>query len=218
MKSVLTASSFVKEIFTVGYSKLFSMIQNLLERISRDTEVKGALPAINSKGKNKMIAAIETFQTSFLALCLGHLSNLFNTVFLEPSHGSVLSKECIARIMLHIQEEIKAAQLDGRLTLLVLRKIGKVLLLLAQRVEYQASTGPEVCQVIGPTTPSTIHIPNPQYPFTKTRHHTPTCPFFHTMYPTYPLPYVHFLPSLPIIPISLTTTHFWLIFFIFPCT
>ena len=137
MKSTFTASSFVKEIFTVGYPKLFSMVENLLERISHDTDVKGVLPAISSEGKDQMIAAIEIFQTSFLALCLGRLSDLVNTVFPVSSRGSVPSKEHIARIILRIQEEIEAVQLDGRLTLLVLREIGKVLLLLAQRAEYQ---------------------------------------------------------------------------------
>lgn len=153
MKSTFTASSFVKEIFTIGYPKLFSMIENLLERISRDTDVKGVLPAISSEGKDQMIAAIEIFQTSFLALCLGRLSDLVNTVFPVSSRGSVPSKEHIARIILRIQEEIEAVQLDGRLTLLVLREIGKVLLLLAQRAEYQVSTGPEARQVTGPATP-----------------------------------------------------------------
>lgn len=137
MKSAFTASSFVKEIFTVGYPKLFSMIENLLERISRDTDVKGVLPAISSEGKDQMIAAIEIFQTSFLALCLGRLSDLVNTVFPVSSRGSVPSKEHIAKIILRIQEEIEAVQLDGRLTFLVLREIGKVLLLLAERAEYQ---------------------------------------------------------------------------------
>lgn len=137
MKSAFTASSFVKEIFTVGYPKLFSLIENLLERISRDTDVKGVLPAISLEGKEQMVQAIEIFQTSFLALCLSGLSDLVNTVFPVSSRGSVPSKEQISRIISRIQEEIEAVQLDGRLTLLVLRVIGKALLLLAERAEYQ---------------------------------------------------------------------------------
>ncbi len=137
MKSAFTASSFVKEIFTMGYPKLFSMIENLLERISRDTDVKGVLPAISSLGKDQIIAAVEIFQTAFLAQCLSRLSDLVNTVFPVSSRGSVPSKEHISRIMSRIQEEIEAVQLDGRLTLLVLHEIGKVLILLAQRAEYQ---------------------------------------------------------------------------------
>lgn len=152
MKSAFTASSFVKEIFTMGYPKLFSMIENLLERISRDTDVKGVLPAISSLGKDQIIAAVEIFQTAFLAQCLSRLSDLVNTVFPVSSRGSVPSKEHISRIMSRIQEEIEAVQLDGRLTLLVLHEIGKVLILLAQRAEYQISTGPEAHQVIGPAT------------------------------------------------------------------
>ncbi|KAL0002266.1 hypothetical protein SO802_016047 [Lithocarpus litseifolius] len=152
MKSAFTASSFVKEIFTMGYPKLFSMIENLLERISRDTDVKGVLPAISSEGKDQMVAAVEIFQTAFLALCLGRLSDLVNTVFSVSSRGNVPTKEHISRIISRIQEEIEAVQLDGRLTLLVLREIGKVLILLAQRAEYQISTGPEARQVSAPAT------------------------------------------------------------------
>lgn len=137
MKSAFTASSFVKEIFTIGYPKLFSMLENLLERISCDTDVKGVLPAISLEGKDQMVATIEIFQTSFLALCLGRLSDLVNSVFPVSSRGNVPSKEQISRILSRIQEEVEAVQLDGRLTLLVLREIGKVLLLLAERAEYQ---------------------------------------------------------------------------------
>lgn len=152
MKSAFTASSFVKEIFTVGYPKLFSMIENLLERISRDTDVKGVLPAISLEGKDQMVGTIEIFQSAFLGLCLSRLSDLVNSVFPMSARGSVPSKEHISRIISRIQEEIEAVQLDGRLTLLVLRVIGKVLLLLAERAEYQISTGPEARQISGPAT------------------------------------------------------------------
>lgn len=137
MTSAFTASSFVKEIFTTAYPKLFSMIENLLERISRDTDVKNVPPAISAEGREQMVGAIEIFQTSFLALCLGRLTDLVNTVFPMSSRGSVPSKEHISRIISRIQEEIETVHMDARLTLLVLREISKVLLLLAQRAEYQ---------------------------------------------------------------------------------
>ncbi|XP_071714797.1 conserved oligomeric Golgi complex subunit 5-like [Rutidosis leptorrhynchoides] len=156
MKSTFTASSFVKEIFTVGYPKLFTMIDNLLERIERDTDVKGVLPAITVEGRDQMISAIEVFQTAFLALCLSRLSDLVNGVFPMSNRGSVPLKEHISRIIARIQEEIEAVQLDARLTLLVLREISKVLLLLAQRAEYQISTGPEARQISGPATPAQL--------------------------------------------------------------
>ncbi|KAL9253236.1 Conserved oligomeric Golgi complex subunit 5-like protein [Drosera capensis] len=153
MKSAFTVSSFVKEILTTGYPKLYSMVDNLLERISRDTEnVKGVLPAVSSDKKAQMLAAIDIFQTSFLALCLGRLSDLVNSVFPMSSRGSVPSKDHVSKIVLRIQEEIEAVQFDSQLTLLVLREIGKVLQLLAERAEYQISTGPEARQITGPAT------------------------------------------------------------------
>ncbi|CAI0461330.1 unnamed protein product [Linum tenue] len=156
MKSVFTASSFVKEIFTTGYPKLFSIIENLLDRISRDTDVKGVSPAISLEGKEQMVAAIEIFQTAFLTLCLSRLSDLVNTIFPVSSRGSVPSKDQISKIISRIQEEIEAVQVDGRLTLLVLREIGKVLLLLAERAEYQISAGHEARQISGAATPAQL--------------------------------------------------------------
>ncbi|VFQ61883.1 unnamed protein product [Cuscuta campestris] len=156
MKSTFTASSFVKETFTTGYPKLMSMIENLLERISRDTDVKGVPPALTSEAKDQMISAIEPFQTAFLALCLSRLSDLVNSVFPMSSRGSIPSKEHISRIISRIQEEIESVQLDARLTLLVLREINKALLLLSERAEYQISAGPEARQVTGPATPAQL--------------------------------------------------------------
>ncbi|XP_047318062.1 conserved oligomeric Golgi complex subunit 5 [Impatiens glandulifera] len=156
MKSVFTASNFMKEIFAVGYPKLYSTIENILDRISRDTDVKGVPQAISSEGKEQMVVGIEMFERAFLTLCLSRLSDLVNSVFPFSSRGSIPSKEQISRILSRIQEEIEAVQLNGRLTLLVLREISKVLLLLAQRAEYQISTGPEARQINGPATPAQL--------------------------------------------------------------
>ncbi|KAL3502931.1 hypothetical protein ACH5RR_037380 [Cinchona calisaya] len=152
MMSIFTASSFMKEIFTVGYPKLYAMIENLLERITRDTDVKGVPPALSPEGKDQMIAAIEIFQTAFLTLCLGRLSDLVNSVFPMSSRGTIPSRENILKIVSRIQEEVEGVQLDPRLTLLVSREITKVLHLLAERAEYQISTGPEARQITGPAT------------------------------------------------------------------
>ncbi|KAF8080342.1 hypothetical protein N665_0952s0001 [Sinapis alba] len=156
MKSAFTASSFVKEIFTMGYPKLVSMLENLLERISRDSDVKGVLPAINSERKEQMVSCIAIFQTAFLSLCFGRLSDLVNSIFPMSSRGSLPSKEQISQVLSHIQDEIEAVHPDGRLTLLVLREIGKALSNLAQRAECQISTGPETRQITGPATSTQI--------------------------------------------------------------
>ncbi|KAG9439155.1 hypothetical protein H6P81_019320 [Aristolochia fimbriata] len=156
LKSAFTTSSFVKEIFTLGYPKLFSTMENLLDRISRDTDVKGVPPAISSEGKDQMLAALNIFQTAFLSHCWGHLSELVNNVFPVSSRGIIPSKEQISRVIVRIQEEIEAVKLNAHLTLLVLREISKILNLLAERAEFQISTGPEARQVTGPATQSQL--------------------------------------------------------------
>ncbi|KAF3336814.1 conserved oligomeric Golgi complex subunit 5-like isoform X1 [Carex littledalei] len=152
MKSAYTASSFVKEIFTIDYPRLFLMVENLLERISRDTDVKGVIPALSLEGRAQMVGAIQTFQVSFLALCLSRLSDHVNTIFPVSSRGIIPSKDQISRLISRIQEEIELVRMHGPLLHLVLREIAKVLHLLAERAEYQISTGPEARQVTGPAT------------------------------------------------------------------
>ncbi|KAL5232509.1 hypothetical protein ABZP36_031285 [Zizania latifolia] len=156
LKSAFMASSFVKEIFTLGYPRLFSMIENLLERISRDTDVKGTLPALTPEGKKHMISAIEIFQTAFLALCHSRLSDYVNSIFPMPNRGTIPSKDQISRLISRIQEEVEVVRTHGHLLVLVLHEIGKILLLLGQRAEYQISTGSEAHQVTGTVTPSQL--------------------------------------------------------------
>lgn len=156
LKSAFNTSSFVKEVFTHGYPKLLTMVENLLERISRDTDAKGLLPALTLEGKDQMLASINIFQTAFLALCLGRLSDYVNSIFPVTSRGSVPSKDQMSRLVTRIQEEIEVVKLHGHLMLLVLREIGKVLLLLAERAEYQISAGPEARQVTGPANPAQL--------------------------------------------------------------
>lgn len=137
MKSAFTASSFVKEALTNGYPKLFSMVENLLERILRDTNVKGVLPALSPEGREQMVNAIDAFQLAFLGSCLRRLSAYVNGIFPMNSRGTIPSKDQISRIVSLIQEEIEAVRFHGPLMLLVLHEVNKVLLLLAERVEYQ---------------------------------------------------------------------------------
>lgn len=156
MRSSFTASSFIKETFVSGYPKLLSMIMNLLERLTRDTEVKGVLPAIKDQDREQLLAALEPFQTAYLTQCLNRLSELVNGMFPFGIRGSIPSQDQISRLVSRIQEEIEAVKLDERLALLVLREVGKILQLLAEKFEYQIATGPESRQVIGPAMPVQI--------------------------------------------------------------
>lgn len=137
MRSSFTASSFVKETFVSGYPKLLSMITNLLERLARDTDVKGVLPAIKDQDREQLLAALEPFQTAYLTQCLNRLSELVNGMFPFGIRGSIPSQDQISRLISRVQEEIEAVKLDEHLALLVLREVGKVLQLLAEKFEYQ---------------------------------------------------------------------------------
>jgi hypothetical protein len=137
MKSAFTASSFVKEIFVMGYPKLLGLIDSLVERLFRDTDVKGVPPAIKAEAREQLIAALEPFQTAFLGKSLARLSDFVNSIFPTAARGSLPTQEHITRLVSHIHEELDATKSDKRLTLLVLHEVSKVLHLFAEKAECQ---------------------------------------------------------------------------------
>ncbi|CAM6084183.1 unnamed protein product [Calypogeia fissa] len=153
MKSAFTASSFVKETFVMGYPKLLGLVDGLLESVVHGTEVKGVLPAIKTDDRNQLIAALEPFQTAYLAKVLARLLDHVNAMFPAAVRGSVPSQDQILRLVSRVQEEVESARTDGRLTHLVLREVSKVLQLVAEKAEYQISTGPDSRQVSQSATP-----------------------------------------------------------------
>eukprot|EP00249_Psilotum_nudum_P013949 c24591_g1_i1 orf=511-3060(+) len=156
MKAAFTASSFVKDTFVLGFPKLLAMIDNLLDKLVRDTDVKGILPVIMAENKQQLLGALEPFQMAYLAQCLNRLSELVNNMFPMAVRGSIPSQDQISRLISRIQEEVEVVKLDGHLTLLVLHEVSKILQLLAEKSEYQISAGPESRQITGPATPSQL--------------------------------------------------------------
>ncbi|XP_078447738.1 Golgi transport complex protein-like protein [Wolffia australiana] len=156
MNSIFTASSFIKETLTNGYPKLFSMVENLLERIIRDTKVKGVPPALGSDGPDQLVNAIDSFQKAFLGSCLSRLNSQVNTLLPMSGRSAIPSKDQISRFLALVHDEIEAVRFHGPLTLLVLREVNKALLLLGQRAEYQMPSGAEARQVSGPATPAQL--------------------------------------------------------------
>ena len=143
MKSAFTASNFVKETFVAGYPKLLGMVDGLLERLVRDTDVKGVPLAIKAEAREQLVSALEPFQTAYLGRSLGRLSDLVNSMFPSTVRGSIPTQEQVSKLVSRIQEEVDVVKSDKRLTLLVLREVGKILQLLAELAEYQV-----ICHVL----------------------------------------------------------------------
>ncbi|KAK6142281.1 hypothetical protein DH2020_022629 [Rehmannia glutinosa] len=79
-----------------------------------------------------MVAAIEIFQTAFLALCLNRLSDLVNSVFSMSNRGVYPPKNISRGLHLEFRKKLK----------------------LYNRIHI--STGPEARQITGPATPSQL--------------------------------------------------------------
>lgn len=101
------------------------MVENLIEKILRDINVKGVLPAVKSEGKNQMLATIESFQISYLAHCLSNLPDLVNNLFQCPVEGVSHHKSKSQGLFLAFKKKLISVKLDNYLTLLVLCEIGK---------------------------------------------------------------------------------------------
>ncbi|KAF8043497.1 hypothetical protein BT93_A1726 [Corymbia citriodora subsp. variegata] len=113
MKSAFTGSSFVKDMFTEGYPKMLSMVENLLERISRDTDVKGVLPAITPEVKDQMVSAIEIFQTQYLVQCFKRLTDLVNNVFPVSTRGNLPPKNISQELCHEYMKRLKLSSWMG---------------------------------------------------------------------------------------------------------
>lgn len=141
MKSAFTASSFIKETFVLGFPKLLGLATNLLERLLHVPDVKGVSAVIKPQDRDQLIAALEPFQTAYLARCLTSLTDLVNAMFPIAARGSTPTQEQVLRLVSSVHEEIEAVHSNDRLTLLVLREVGKVLRFFAEKSEYQVLQG-----------------------------------------------------------------------------
>eukprot|EP00850_Spirogloea_muscicola_P018813 SM000176S03144 [mRNA] locus=s176:243275:249137:+ [translate_table: standard] len=154
LKAAFTASSFAKETFVGGFPKLLGLMEDLLERLARDTDVKGVPAAIRPEGRSQLAVALEPFQAAYLGQSLTKMVDQVNSVFPANTRGSLPTHEAILRLVTRAQEELEVVNSDVGLTLAVLRGVSKALQLLAERSEYQVATGPDARQVAGPATPS----------------------------------------------------------------
>lgn len=62
LRAAFSASSFVKDTFVSAYPRLLSLVEAMLDRVMRETEVKGVAPAIKAEERHQLTVALEPFQ------------------------------------------------------------------------------------------------------------------------------------------------------------
>eukprot|EP00897_Mesotaenium_endlicherianum_P004801 jgi/Mesen1/4349/ME000022S03639 len=152
LKAAFTASSFIKETFVGSYPRLVGLLEALLDRLARDTEVKGVPPAVQDEHRPQLTAALTPFQGAYLGQSLARMTDIVSLMFPAGSRGAIPGPEAVQRLVARIADEVEAVRTNEGLSALVLGGVGKALKLLADRSEYQVATGPDGRQVTGPMT------------------------------------------------------------------
>lgn len=62
LRAAFTASSFVKETFVLGFPRLVHQLEAFLDRLARETDVKGMPSACRPEDRAHMMTALEPFQ------------------------------------------------------------------------------------------------------------------------------------------------------------
>ena len=62
LRAAFGASSFVKDAFVSAYPRLLAMVEAMVERVLRETEVRGVAPAVKAEERQQLTAALEPFQ------------------------------------------------------------------------------------------------------------------------------------------------------------
>lgn len=142
---------FVREALTHSYPRLAALLEQTLQRILTDTQVKGVGGTVTLAQRQDLVEAARPFQNAYLAAALSRLSDAVTAAFPGGSRALPTSAElqkCIARM----HEQLKAGGDAEGVAVQTAACVGKAVRLLAEKAEYMAATGPELRQVTGSCT------------------------------------------------------------------
>lgn len=138
----------VREALTQSFPTLASILEGMFDNVLAQTQVKGNLGVLGQEHLKLLLGSCQPIQNAYLATSLSRLSEAVSAAF--PGGPRTLpttseTQKCISQL----HEELKAAGASLHATSLVAGNIGKALMLMSERVEYMASTGPEVRAMAG---------------------------------------------------------------------
>lgn len=144
-------SSGVRDALTKGFPALCTILETMFEKVMKQCQTKSNQVAFAEKHLEMLLASCQPIQSAYLARSLTRMSDSVNVAFpggirTLPSRSDV--QKCIARM----HEEVRASEGSLHASALIGATVGKVVNLIAERVDAMASAGSEVRTMSGPCT------------------------------------------------------------------
>lgn len=144
-------SSAVRDTLTKGFPALCMILEAMFEKVMKQCQSKSNQVALGDKHLEMLLVACQPIQKAYLAASFTRMSESVSVAFpggirTLPSRSDV--QKCIARM----HEEVKAAEGSLHVSALIAATVGKVVNLIAERVDVMASAGSEVRTMSGPCT------------------------------------------------------------------
>mmetsp|Transcript_14383 Transcript_14383/g.31097 ORF Transcript_14383/g.31097 Transcript_14383/m.31097 type:complete len:825 (+) Transcript_14383:68-2542(+) len=149
----------VRDTLVSGYPKLAHLLEGMYERLATETTMKGVLPAVVPEQLQQLLGAAAPFQAAYLAGCLSRMSDAVMAAF-PGGARSLPSPADVQKCIGIMHEELKVAGSSKQLATMIAATVGKAMLLLAEKAEYMAATGPDVRAVAAGTPANPAQLRN----------------------------------------------------------
>ncbi|XP_064606457.1 conserved oligomeric Golgi complex subunit 5-like [Liolophura sinensis] len=170
-------STFLKQAFEGEFPKLLRLYNDLWKRLQQfsanmniTSSASAPVPEVPHEGvetdlfctdgnlkaeynpEEALRKSLHAFETAYLSRSLSRLFDPINLVFSSGSQNPPTSEE-VDSIVKVVGSELNVAAVDGNLSVLVAKNVGKTIQLFCVKSEQLISTDGEASQVIGPTSP-----------------------------------------------------------------
>lgn len=171
MANAHRSAGFIRDALSEGYPRLAALFDGMLERLERDTDVRGVAPAVPPGGRAQLALALAPFRDAFAQSAAERYEALVSAAF---ARGAAPSRAAAAKLVAGIKGEVARAQggvagghagtvgeaggagRDADMAVLVAAPLSQALYQLTERVEYHLSTGGETKQVAATPTASQL--------------------------------------------------------------
>ena len=162
MANAFRTSGFIKDALVEGYPRLATLFDGLIDRLERDTEVRGVAPAVPVNGRAMLFHALAPFRDAFAQASAERYESAVGSLF---ARGAVPTRGAALKLCAALRTEVAranskagvgavsaaastyASSTDADMAVLVASPLSQALYQLAERVEYHITTGPETKQV-----------------------------------------------------------------------
>jgi len=144
-----SSRDFVRDALSQDYPRLALLLESVITKLVRDTDVKGASAAAGRPERDSLLHATAPFLETYVSSSSRKLEEAVVAAFPGGSSRPVPGAAEVQRLISHLHGEVKCAGGSETLSLHIGSKVGEALVLLAERASYMAAAGSELRQLGG---------------------------------------------------------------------